>query len=415
MKRYSEGQIRKRKGHWEGIVTLTETFEGPNGESTTQHRQVVHSLGIACSMDKDNHDGERRAKEAFREWRHRLVLLAAQDDAEKERGALERRLSSTVGEYATEYIKGLATTKAIERSTVADYRATLGHIKSGIGDVRLRDLTPKIVRDYEASLIETGLSPSTVGKSHRLLHSILEHAVQDGYLEKSPMIGVRPPKRTATRPNSLDAKGIAGLVRHLQEHALTPVTVAAAIALNTGAREGEICGLQWKDIAINGSGGMMWIRQAIGRGTGGAYLKATKTDKVRDAPITASLATLLMEWKRHRMTQWNLAEEDMADLYVLGDKKGHFGSPNRLCHEWKVFSDGWELNGTENRGITFHDLRHTFATAAIAGGVDVKTVSSILGHANAAITLNIYASADPDAKRRAALVLNSIIVGAEED
>lgn len=115
------------------------------------------------------------------------------------------------------------------------------------------------------------------------------------------------------------------------------------------------------------------------------------------------------------MTQWNLAEEDMADLYVLGDKKGHFGSPNRLCHEWKVLSDGWELNGTENRGITFHDLRHTFATAAIAGGVDVKTVSSILGHANAAITLNIYASADPDAKRRAALVLNSIIVGAEED
>ena len=49
----------------------------------------------------------------------------------------------------------------------------------------------------------------------------------------------------------------------------------------------------------------------------------------------------------------------------------------------------------------FHDLRHTFATAAITSGADVKSVSSILGHANAAMTLNIYASADAEAKRRA--------------
>lgn len=53
--------------------------------------------------------------------------------------------------------------------------------------------------------------------------------------------------------------------------------------------------------------------------------------------------------------------------------------------------------GTEGRICTFHDLRHTFATAAIAAGVDVKTVSSILGHANAAMMLNVYASADHDA------------------
>jgi integrase len=67
------------------------------------------------------------------------------------------------------------------------------------------------------------------------------------------------------------------------------------------------------------------------------------------------------------------------------------------------------LIGTEGKRCTFHDLRHTFATAAIAAGVDVKTVSSILGHANAAMTLNVYASADPDAKRRAAAVIDKAI------
>jgi len=68
-----------------------------------------------------------------------------------------------------------------------------------------------------------------------------------------------------------------------------------------------------------------------------------------------------------------------------------------------------QLVGTQGRVPTFHDLRHTFATAAIAEGVDVKTVSSILGHTNAAMTLNVYASADPAAKRAAAKTIGEIM------
>ena len=51
--------------------------------------------------------------------------------------------------------------------------------------------------------------------------------------------------------------------------------------------------------------------------------------------------------------------------------------------------------------LTFHDLRHTFATMMIAGGTDVRTVASYLGHSNVAMTLNTYAEIDPDAKRAA--------------
>jgi hypothetical protein len=67
------------------------------------------------------------------------------------------------------------------------------------------------------------------------------------------------------------------------------------------------------------------------------------------------------------------------------------------------------LVGTQGRVPTFHDLRHTFATYAIAEGVDVKTVSSILGHSNAAMTLNIYASADPESKRAAAETIDEVM------
>ena len=67
------------------------------------------------------------------------------------------------------------------------------------------------------------------------------------------------------------------------------------------------------------------------------------------------------------------------------------------------------FQGVLGKAPTFHDLRHTYATVAIASGVDVKTVSSVLGHSSAAMTLDVYAVADPVAKRMSAEVMASSI------
>lgn len=63
-------------------------------------------------------------------------------------------------------------------------------------------------------------------------------------------------------------------------------------------------------------------------------------------------------------------------------------------------SESFGLIGTQGRSVTFHDLRHSFATRAVAAAADIKAVSSVLGHTNAAMTLNVYADADPASKRR---------------
>ena len=89
-------------------------------------------------------------------------------------------------------------------------------------------------------------------------------------------------------------------------------------------------------------------------------------------------------------------------LYVIGGIDGSFMPPHYISRKWRSLADALELVGTEGKRPTFHDLRHTYATTAIAHGIDVKTVSSAMGHSNAAMTLNTYATADPDAKRRAA-------------
>lgn len=86
---------------------------------------------------------------------------------------------------------------------------------------------------------------------------------------------------------------------------------------------------------------------------------------------------------------------------MLGDAVG-FYHPDRLTKDWASLAKLLGVRGAAGRLASFHDLRHTWATMFLASGGDVKTAASNLGHANAAMTLNIYASTDPDAKRRAA-------------
>ena len=86
-----------------------------------------------------------------------------------------------------------------------------------------------------------------------------------------------------------------------------------------------------------------------------------------------------------------------ADPYILGtqEPESRYYNPTQLGKDFAAFC---KMNGFK---CTFHDLRHTFATMMIAGGTDVRTVASYLGHANVSMTLDTYADVDPDAKRAA--------------
>ena len=190
------------------------------------------------------------------------------------------------------------------------------------------------------------------------------------------------------------------------------MNIAVKIALHTGMREQELCGLRWKDVDMKA--GVLHIRNVIGRDGGKTYEKEPKTGgSRRDVPISPEVAEAL------NMRRAQMAEECMEtgialtpDHHVIGRIDGSYMNPHSLWRDWKAIAKSLGLVGTEGKVPVFHDLRHTFATAAIASGADVKSVSSILGHANAAMTLNIYASADAEAKRRAMERASKEIVGA---
>ena len=108
------------------------------------------------------------------------------------------------------------------------------------------------------------------------------------------------------------------------------------------------------------------------------------------------------------LTSYNgaIATDGFGEIFVIGYTDGYYKNPTMLGREWKAMSESLNLNGTKNRPVTFHDLRHTFATVAVTIGADVKSVSSYMGHSNAAMTLNTYANSDMEALQRTAQKMN---------
>ena len=92
-----------------------------------------------------------------------------------------------------------------------------------------------------------------------------------------------------------------------------------------------------------------------------------------------------------------------SDSFIIGDAIGYY-NPMRLTKGWNLIVRLLGIRGIEGRYPALHDLPHTWATLFLAAGGDVKTAASNLGHSNAAMMLNVYASADPDAKRRTAML-----------
>lgn len=309
----------------------------------------------------------------------------------------------TVAEYFAKYVEERAN--SIEKSSANELRRILNtHIAPTIGKIELDKLTPDDVAEWVTKLGKS-YAPSTVKKCLTNLRSAMRQAVDRDRLVKDPTRGVKNPKQVHRNPNALDAAGRAKAAQFIALDPAKPLNVGFALALYMGLREGEICGLMWKCVDLDSQ--TLSIERTIGRDGSKWYIKEPKNGGSRRKLF---IPTIVFEMLKARYADakaqcLQLGNPFNGDMFVTGGADGSFMQPHYLSHRWRIAADALELIGTEGNRPTFHDLRHTFATAAITAGADVKTVSSMMGHANAAMTLNTYASADDEAKKRGAMVV----------
>lgn len=162
--------------------------------------------------------------------------------------------------------------------------------------------------------------------------------------------------------------------------------ICTLLSLYTGLRIGEICGLQWKDIDIK-QGSLMVTktveRISLGNGKTKVVVELPKTESsIRKVYMPPFIIELLKTYK------------DENEKYILSGKSKPT-EPRTLQYRFEKI-----LKSAGIREMKFHSLRHTYATICIEKGVDIKTLSELLGHSDVKITLNTYVHSSDKLKRK---------------
>lgn len=323
----------------------------------------------------------------------------------------------TVGEWADiwarDYLGG------VKPRTAELYRGTIKtRIKPALGAVKLEVLNAHTIQGFYNALSapngdKPGLSPKTVKNINGILHKALQQAVAVGYLRFNPADVCTLPRMERREIHPLDDAQVTAFLVAIKGH---PMEDLFTLALFTGLREGEVLGLTWE--CIDFKAGRLTVGQQLQRSTttkGAFTLPSPKNGKKRTiAPANAVMAVL----KRHRGQQslWRIQageawacdggiEGNTANL-VFTDEIGRHLSPRAVYRAFKAVAASIGIPAAR-----VHDLRHTYAVAAIRSGDDLKTVQGNLGHATASFTLDVYGHFTEQMKAASAARMDAFIKG----
>ena len=371
-----EGNIRKRKdGRWEGRYTA-------GYDPKTGNRINKNVLG--------------RTQAEVRE-----KLKAAIGEAQGLDAA--RTGKYTVGQWMDVWYENYAKIK-VRPSSHQTYRGYIdNHIKPNIGKIPLEKLTSLELQKFYKKLLTSGridrveskhqakgLSPKTVRNIHQMIGSAYNLAMEQKLVSRNPTQGCALPKVEHKEMKTLTADQLSAFFQEARDSGVYELYY---LDLATGLRRGELLGLKWADVDLDR--GVLKIQRAISRQNGKVVEAPLKTKNAyRTLPLSAdAISVLKMQKCKVGNSEW-----------VFPSPTGGPMSPDSVLHMLQRV-----LKRAGLPRIRFHDLRHTFATMALQNGVDVKTVSSMLGHYSAGFTLDTYAHVTTDAQLKAAQTMGNIL------
>lgn len=247
---------------------------------------------------------------------------------------------------------------------------SIRHLKAHFGNQFLDQLTPEDIEAYKANRKEK-VSSATVNREIACLKHIFTKAIEWGKISRNPALKVKLFREKNRRVRYLEKEEIPRLCEACRDW-LRPIVL---VALNTGMRKSEILRLKWADVDFR--------RRII-------YVLDAKTGE-REIPLNDLLFKVLLRVRKNPKSP-----------YIFCHKNGKPYKDIRRSFELA-------LERAEIDDFRFHDLRHTFASHLVMGGVDLKTVQELLGHKTIQMTLR-YSHLSHDHKRAAVNVLGNRMV-----
>ena len=383
----------KRRGAGEGLI-----YERKN-EGRWEARLTVGWEG-----------GKRKRKSYFGATQAEVQdkLLAARFD--QSRGLLISSKSQTLGAFLDDWLIRSLKPRAKARAFESFSTITKLHIKPTLGAVALHKLNPQHVQRL---LNEKGvkLSPQTVGNIKTVLRSALAQALKWGLVSRNSAALVDAPRIPRRQVVPFDATQANRL---LEAGGGSRYEAVYELALKLGMRRGELLGLRWADVDLDGR--TLRVSQSMQRIATGSDAKGKKTALVttevktdgsrRAIALPDSVVKALRAHKARQAQERLVAGRSWQDRgLVFTNRSGQPTEPIVLHRDYKALLEKAELP----LSMRFHDLRHSAASLLLAQGVSPKMIADLLGHSRIGITMDLYSHILPAMRRDTADAMDQIL------
>ncbi len=317
----------------------------------------------------------------------------------KETAPIEPQIKS-VAEIIQEYEDNRLATGQIEKSTYKrDLLITKNYINPYLGNyvftsVERTDLTKWVSELYKK------YSQTTTRNAYTQLKKVYTYYYdfEMPELGTNPFKGVKAPKQGKPKKTHLSKEQQDDFLMavYTEYEPTEPMYCGLLLAYYGGLRRGEICALRWRNIDFDKE--TITVDSSIGYGKGGNYTQPPKTDSSnRTFPMLPQLYEALK-------TRYDYLKPK-NNWFVIG-KEDKFMSLQAYTANFQKLADDYGLKDYYGKRITPHGLRHNLATVGINSGMDIASLSKMMGHASRAMTLDIYGDANPDALKTASQKLS---------
>lgn len=306
-----------------------------------------------------------KTRTAAERWARKLEAAIDDGNAGLTNEAQKHTLKQAIKRYREEVLPSLRP------ETARKYKQHLDHWQEELGHLRLSDCRPDKIAAVRDKLIQQGKSPATCNRYLSSLGSVMSTCVKRWHwLPVSPMQQVQKAAGENKSTRYLSDNELTRLLKACRESESSDLLLAVLLSITTGARQGEILGLRWKDVDL--AAGIIRVRADVETKTKGG---------IRSLPIAAQVLPLL----KARFDDWQTRQKGkvvpLNDPQLLFPSKTSRNQPIRLRRSWVT-----ALGRAGISNFRWHDLRHSCASFLAKGGASLIEIGAVLGHKSANTT-----------------------------